>query len=117
MIDLRAHWRGRERYTVFATSCDAAALQEAWRGDPERPARLHIVALEPGLQPGFHRIPQSDPRLTLILIAAPLEEALVQLGAQPDAVFLDPVAGSDFVRPLARIVALGAQLFAGGLEA
>jgi len=117
MIDLRAHWRGRERYTVFATSCDVAALQEAWRGDPERPARLHIVTLEPGLQPGFHRIPQDDPRLTLTLIAAPLEEALVQLGAQLDAVFLDPVPGTDFVRPLARIVALGAQLFAEALDA
>jgi len=117
MIDLREHWRGRERYTVFATSCDAAALQEAWRQDAGRPGRLHIVMLAPSLQPGFHRIPQGDPRLTLTLIAASLEQALVQLGAQPDAVFLDPVAGTDFVRPLARIVALGAQLVAGALDA
>lgn len=117
MIDLREHWRGRERYTVFAASCDAAALQDAWRRDAGRPARLHIVMLAPSLQPGFHRIPQHDPRLTLTLVAAPLEEALLQLGAQPDAVFLDPVAGTGFVRPLARIAALGAQLVAGGLDA
>ncbi|WP_371873480.1 FAD-dependent 5-carboxymethylaminomethyl-2-thiouridine(34) oxidoreductase MnmC [Massilia phyllostachyos] len=117
MIGLRAHWRGRERYTVFATSCDAGALQDAWRGDADRPARLHIVALAPDLQPGFHRIPQADPRLTLTSVCAPLEEALAQLGAQPDAVFLEGVTGTAFARPLARIVALGARLFADGLDA
>ena len=48
-MDLRAHWRGRERYTVFDTcygdGARVRALQEAWRTDPERPGRLHIVAL------------------------------------------------------------------------
>jgi len=118
MIDLRPHWRGRERYTVFDAVHDDAGirtLQSAWRADPERPQRLHIVALAPGMQPGFHRIPQDDPRLTVTLLSAPFEDALTQLGAQPDAVFLHSVAGTDFARPLARIVAAGARLFAASL--
>ncbi|GAB3387347.1 FAD-dependent 5-carboxymethylaminomethyl-2-thiouridine(34) oxidoreductase MnmC [Massilia agri] len=119
MIDLRGLWRGRERYTVFFSNhsdSEIAGLQAAWHADPERSARLHVVALAPGLQPGFHRIPQSDPRLTLTLLSAPIDAALAQLGAQPDAVFLDVVAGSDFARPLARIVAAGARLFAQSLN-
>jgi tRNA 5-methylaminomethyl-2-thiouridine biosynthesis bifunctional protein len=118
MIALRPFWRGRERYTVFFTDYserDAGELQQAWRADPDRPARLHIVALAPSLQPGFHRIPQEDPRLTLTLLAAPLESALAQLGAQPDAVCLHAAEGTDFVRPLARIVAADARLFADSL--
>ena len=119
MIDPGPHWRDRARYTVFLAGDDAPAvraLQDAWRADAQRPARLHIVALAPALQPGFHRIPQDDPRLTLTLISAPLDGALAQLGAQPDAVFLHGVAGTAFVRPLARIVAAGARLFAGALD-
>ena len=120
--DLRAHWRGRERYTVFDTrygdGARVRALQETWRADPGRPARLHIVALAEGLLPGFHRIPQHDPRLTLTLLAAPFEAALAQLGAQPDYVYLRDLAGAGagFARPLARIVASGARLHAQGLD-
>ncbi|MFN3789995.1 FAD-dependent 5-carboxymethylaminomethyl-2-thiouridine(34) oxidoreductase MnmC [Massilia sp.] len=119
-MDLRAHWRGRERYTVFDTRYGdgghVRALQEAWRADPERPARLHIVALADGLLPGFHRIPQDDPRLTLTLLAAPLDTALAQLGAQPDHVYLEDVAGAGFAWPLARIAASGARLHAANLD-
>ena len=117
-MDLRAHWRGRERYTVFCTAHDDAAvraLQSDWHADPDRPARLHIVALSTQLQPGFHRIPQDDARLSLTLLAMPLEPALAQLGAQPDAVLLGAVAGTGFARPLARIVASEARLYASGL--
>lgn len=119
MFDLGPHWRGRERYTVLATASSedtVRKLQLAWRLDANRPARLHIVALAPDRQPGFHRILQDDPRLTLTLLAAPLDSALAQLGAQPDAVLLNGVAGTGFVRPLARIVAAGARLFAGALD-
>jgi tRNA 5-methylaminomethyl-2-thiouridine biosynthesis bifunctional protein len=116
-MDLRAHWRGRERYTVLDSGDGTRleALREAWRADPERPARLHLVAFAPNPLPGFHRIPQDDPRITLTLLAAPLEDGLAQLGAQPDAVFLRDPAGTDFARPLARIVAADARLFAAGL--
>ncbi|RZA36790.1 MAG: tRNA U-34 5-methylaminomethyl-2-thiouridine biosynthesis protein, partial [Lysobacteraceae bacterium] len=117
-MDVRAHWRGRERYTVFDTHYGMGdrvrALQEAWRADPERPGRLHIVALAEGMLPGFHRIPQDDARLTLTLLAAPPGTALAQLGAQPDYVYLHGVTGLDFVRPLARIAAAGARLHAEG---
>lgn len=119
-MDLRAHWRGRERYTVFDThygdGARVRALQAAWRADLDAPARLHIVALADGLLPGFHRIPQDDPRLTLTLIAAPFEDALAQLGAQPDHVYLQDVAGTGFARPLARIAASGARLHAADLS-
>ncbi|MCA1858196.1 FAD-dependent 5-carboxymethylaminomethyl-2-thiouridine(34) oxidoreductase MnmC [Massilia oculi] len=122
-MDLRAHWRGRERYTVFdaeyGDGARARALQEAWRADPARPARLHIVACVPGpanLLPGFHRIPQDDPRLSLTLLAAPFDTALAQLGAQPDAFLLEAPAGTGFARPLARIAAREARLFAAQLD-
>ncbi|CAN7596544.1 FAD-dependent 5-carboxymethylaminomethyl-2-thiouridine(34) oxidoreductase MnmC [Massilia sp. LjRoot122] len=119
-MDLGAHWRGRERYTVFDTAYGGGArvraLQDAWRADPERPARLHVVALTEGLLPGFHRIPQDDPGLTLTLLAAPLDEALAQLGAQPDYFHLQGIAGTGFARPLARIAAAGARLHAEGLD-
>lgn len=118
-MDLRAHWRGRERYTVFDTHYGdgdrVRAVQAAWRADPDAPARLHIVALADGLLPGFHRIPQDDPRLTLTLLAAPFEAALAQLGAQPDYFHLHDIAGTGFVRPLARIAASGARLHADEL--
>ncbi|MCC2974197.1 FAD-dependent 5-carboxymethylaminomethyl-2-thiouridine(34) oxidoreductase MnmC [Massilia sp. IC2-476] len=120
-MDVRAHWRGRDRYTVFDTSYGdgtrARALQEAWRTDPQQPARLHIVALANDLLPGFHRVPQIDPRLTLTLLAGPLETALAQLSAQPDYVRLDGVQGAGFARSLARIAAAGAQLEAEDLDA
>jgi tRNA 5-methylaminomethyl-2-thiouridine biosynthesis bifunctional protein len=116
-MDVRAHWRGRERYPVFLGDASrVGALQDAWRADPQQPARLHIVALAQGLLPGFHRIPQADARLTLTLLAAPLEDALAQLGAQPDYFHLQDIAGTGFARPLARIAAAGAQLEAVGLD-
>ncbi|MFC0253718.1 FAD-dependent 5-carboxymethylaminomethyl-2-thiouridine(34) oxidoreductase MnmC [Massilia consociata] len=128
-MDLRvlgAHWRGRARYTVLDTDhgdgARVRALQDAWRADPDKPARLHIVALGAGhgLLPGFHRIPQDDPRLTLTLLAVPLDTALAQLAAQPDAVLLQDAAGAGFTgplaRPLSRIVAADARLFADDLD-
>ncbi|KFI06346.1 FAD-dependent 5-carboxymethylaminomethyl-2-thiouridine(34) oxidoreductase MnmC [Massilia sp. BSC265] len=117
---MRAHWRGRDRYTVFDSRYGdggrVRALQDAWRADPERPARLHIVALADGMLPGFHRIPQDDPRLTLTLLAAPSDAALAQLGAQPDYIYLHGIAGAAFVRPLARIAGSGARLHADALS-
>jgi len=119
-MDVRAYWRGRERYTVFDThygdGARTRALQDAWRADPDRPERLHIVALAEALLPGFHRIPQDDPRLTLTLLATPFDSALAQLGAQPDYFYLQDVAGLDFVRPLARIAAAGSRLQADALS-
>lgn len=117
------HWRGRARYTVFDShhgdGSRLAAVLAAWRADPERPARLHLVAVVlpgHGLQPGFHRIPQPDAGVTLDLLAAPLDEALAQLNAHPDYIHLHGAAGTAFARPLARLAALDAHLCAPDLD-
>ena len=114
-------WQGRERYTVFDTSYGdggrVAALVEAWRRDPMRPARLHIVVLADGLLPGFHRVPQEDDAVTLDLLCAPPDAALAQLSARIDFVWLDGVQGAGFARALARLVASDAVLAADALEA
>lgn len=115
---VQEHWRGRARYTVFdSDGSHVEALVEAWRADPWRPARLHLVALAGKLQPGFHRIPQADEGLTLDLIAAPLDAALAELNAHRDFIYLHGAQGTQFVRPLARLTALGARLEARGLDA
>ncbi|GAB3434187.1 FAD-dependent 5-carboxymethylaminomethyl-2-thiouridine(34) oxidoreductase MnmC [Massilia solisilvae] len=117
------HWRGRERYTVFDTDygdgSGVRALVQAWRDDPLRPARLHVVARADGLMPGFHRIPQAEPGVTLDLLSAPLDIALAQLVARLDFIRLHGIAreGTAFARPLARIAAAHAQLQASGLSA
>jgi tRNA 5-methylaminomethyl-2-thiouridine biosynthesis bifunctional protein len=117
----REHWRGRERYTVFDTAYgDGGGVRELvqdWRADPSRPARLHIVALAQGLMPGFHRIPQADPAVTLDLLAAPLDVALAQLAARIDYARLhhiDP-AYPAFGRALARLATADARLEARAL--
>ncbi|MFL6674741.1 MAG: FAD-dependent 5-carboxymethylaminomethyl-2-thiouridine(34) oxidoreductase MnmC [Massilia sp.] len=114
-------WRGRERCTVFDSAWGdggrVRALIEAWRGDPAAPQHLHVVALAGGLLPGFHRIPQDDPRLTLDLLSAPIDAALAQLSARLDIIRLHGVgqAGPGFARPLARLAAADAVLEADGL--
>ena len=116
-------WQGRERYTVFDTAygkgARAAALIEAWRTDPERPASLHIVALADGLLPGVHRIPQFDPAATFDLVSAPLDTALAQLAARIDFVQLHGLRGPNtgFARGLARLAASDARLAFDWLEA
>ena len=115
-------WQGRERYTVFDTAYGdgrrAAALIDAWRNDPERPARLHIVALAEGLLPGFQRIPQKEAGVTLDLLNAPLDAALAQLAARIDFVQLQGLRGPNtgFARALARLAASDARLAFDWLE-
>jgi tRNA 5-methylaminomethyl-2-thiouridine biosynthesis bifunctional protein len=115
-------WQGRERYTVFDTAYGdgtrAAALIEAWRVDPERPARLHIVALAERMLPGFQRIPQPDAAVTLDLLSAPLDAALAQLSARIDFVQLHGLRGPNtgFARGLARLAAPDARLAFDWLE-
>lgn len=116
-------WQGRERYTVFdmhyGDGARAAALVKAWREDPERPARLHIVALDERRLPGFHRIPQVDAGLTLDLISAPFDAALAQLAARLDFIQLHGLRGPNtgFARALARLAASDARLAFDWLEA
>jgi tRNA 5-methylaminomethyl-2-thiouridine biosynthesis bifunctional protein len=121
-VDYRAHWRGRERYTVFDAAygdgSGVRALVEAWRADPCRPTHLHVVALADGLLPGFHRIPQQDTGVTLDLLSAAPETALAQLVARLDFIRLHDMeqAGAGFARALARLAAADARLEAAGLD-
>jgi tRNA 5-methylaminomethyl-2-thiouridine biosynthesis bifunctional protein len=120
---MQQHWRGRERYTVFDSDYGdgdrVRALIDAWRGDPQRPARLHVVAIARDRVPGFHRIPQADASVTLDLLAAPIYAALAQLAARLDFIRVEvsPVEGTAFARPLARLAAADALLEAAGLQA
>ena len=115
-------WQGRERYTVFdaqyGTGANVAALIVAWRSDPARPARLHIVALADDLLPGFHRIPQEQAGVTLDLLSAPLDSALSQLSCRIDFAHLGGMAGrgTGFARSLARLAASDARLACDGLD-
>lgn len=47
---LPQRWRGRDRFTVcetgFGLGLNFLALWRAWRDDPQRPARLHMVSIE-----------------------------------------------------------------------
>ena len=120
-MDFRPHWRGRGRFVIFdahwADGAAFAALVKAWHADPQRPARLHVIAVADGGLPGFQRVPQADGALTLDLLHAPLDAALAQLSARIDAVYLHGLAdaGSGFARGLARLLAFDAALHAEGL--
>ncbi|MDB5935784.1 MAG: tRNA 5-methylaminomethyl-2-thiouridine biosynthesis protein [Massilia sp.] len=119
-MDYQAHWRGRERFVIFDSSWDDGASFAGWlaqwRADPDRPARLHVIALAHGDLPGFQRVLQIDDAVTLDLLHAPLEPALAQLAARIDAVYLHGVADPGFARPLARLLAADATLHADGLN-
>jgi tRNA 5-methylaminomethyl-2-thiouridine biosynthesis bifunctional protein len=120
-VDPRTLWRGRERFTVFDSGhgdgSAVRALIDAWRADPARPAHLHVIVLSNGLLPGFHRLPQPDPAVTLDLLDAPIDGALSQLAARVDFFFLHDLhdAGTQFARHVARLAAKDAVLQARGL--
>jgi tRNA 5-methylaminomethyl-2-thiouridine biosynthesis bifunctional protein len=125
-MDYRDAWRGQARCTVFdADYSEGASVQvltDVWRTDPQRSPRLHVIALSAHLKPhclmpGFHRIPQAEPGLTVDLLSAPIEVALAQLSARVDLFRLRGLeaAGTDFVRALARVAAPEACLLAQGL--
>jgi tRNA 5-methylaminomethyl-2-thiouridine biosynthesis bifunctional protein len=125
-MDYHGAWCTQARYTVFDTDYgDGAAfkvLADVWRTDPHRSPHLHVIALcahgQPDCPlPGFHRIPQAEPGLTLDLINAPLEDALGQLSARVDMFRLHGLddAGAGFARALARVAAPQARLTGQGL--
>jgi tRNA 5-methylaminomethyl-2-thiouridine biosynthesis bifunctional protein len=114
-------WQGRPHFTVFDSAYgDGAhfrALLQRWRDDPQRPARLHYIALNLSPLPGFRRIPQTEQGVTLDLLNCSLDAALAQLDARLDAICLHDIAdqGSAFARALARLATPGARLTASGL--
>jgi len=121
-MDYREDWHACARYTVFDSrhggGDDLCVLTDVWRTDPKRPPHLHLIAVCTHLQPGFHRLPQAEPGLTLDLISAPVEAALAQLTARVDLFRLHGLerAGTGFVRPLARVAAANARLLGYGLS-
>lgn len=116
-MDWQVHWRGRAHFTIFDTGAATDAVLAAWRADPRRPARLHLIVLGRSALPGFRRVPQDDPAVTLDFLYAPLDGALAQLDARLDAIRLHGIAaeGTHFARALARLAAPGAVLRAEGL--
>ena len=121
-------WQGRARFTIFDSDYGDgtrfSAVLQAWRADPQRPLRLHYIALARSPLPGFRRVPQDEPGITLdvlhvlhVLPHAPLDLALAQLDARLDAIDLHAMAdqGSGFARALARLAVPGATLRATGL--
>ena len=111
-VDLRALWRGRAALTIFDAGLDDArfaALCAAWQADPERSARLHVIALADTALPGFRRLPQADARITLDLLGAAPLAALVQLDALIDVAMLRGLPiDAGLARALARLCAPGA---------
>lgn len=126
-MDIRAAWRSQARYTVFDSDYGDGAgvevLTDVWRTDPQRSPHLHVIALATQrqgkpLMPGFHRLPQAEPGLTLDLINAPLDTALGQLAARVDLFRLHGLrdAGTGFARALARVAAPQARLLGQDLS-
>ena len=115
------NWQGRAHFTVFDSAYGDGerfrALLQRWRDDAQRPARLHYIALHESDLPGFCRVPQCDAGVTLDLLGASLDEALMQLDARLDAITLHDLAttSGSFARALARLASPGAELTAHGL--
>lgn len=114
-------WARRTHFVIFDSAYgDGAAFQQtlhAWRNDPQRPARLHYIALADAALPGYRRVPQIEDAVTLDLLSAPLESALEQLTARLDAVWLHEAAdaGTRFAHALGKLAVPGALLDAEGL--
>lgn len=122
---LPERWAGREDFTALETGFglghNLLALWDAWRGDPRRPARLHVVSLElhpptaadlarahaasplpalaaalvaawPPLAPGLHVLAFEGGRLRLTLGLGDATALLPQLRLQADALLLDGFA-------------------------
>lgn len=120
---LPERWRGRERFTIlengFGTGLNFLATWAAWRADPDRPGRLHYLAVEkhpftvpdlarvhtawpefqflaealrnawPVLTPGFHRLEFAAGRVVLTLMLGDSANCLRKLRVGVDAFYLD----------------------------
>ncbi len=122
---LPGRWAGRGDFTVLETGFglghNLLALWDAWRADPARPDRLHVVSLElhpptaadlarthaesplpdlagalvaawPPMAPGLHVLTFEDGRLRLTLGFGDATELLPKLRLQADALLLDGFA-------------------------
>jgi tRNA 5-methylaminomethyl-2-thiouridine biosynthesis bifunctional protein len=125
-MDYRDAWRGRERCTILDAAHDEERLKvliDVWRTDPLRSPHLHVIALCRHLMPGFHRMPQPEPGLTLDLLSAPVDAALAQLSARVDLFrlrgldTLDEDCTRSVAHAIARLATAGARVAGLGLGA
>lgn len=120
---LPQRWQGRERFvildTCFGTGLNFLTLWQAWRDDPQRCRRLHIVSFEkhpypandlataqgalpqlaelaialrgqwPALTPGVHRLRFEDGQVILTLVFGDIASQLRAIDASVDAFVLD----------------------------
>ena len=119
-------WAGAPRWAVletgFGLGLNFLATWQAWRRDPQRPARLFYTAVEAwvceaddlirsaapfaelaplaaalaaqwrGLLPGVHRLSFDDERVQLTLAVGDVQPMLAELSGTHDALFLDGFA-------------------------
>ena len=143
--EIAEHWRGRDCTVVcdsrFGGGDRFVALWRAWRDDPQRSARLHVVgagwqpdaratgdpalanalaaALPPDLR-GLHRLSFEGGRVQLLLDRAAGREALRGVIAEVDAFIVDGDDFADavgFAKSLGRLAAGGARLWADAVPA
>jgi tRNA 5-methylaminomethyl-2-thiouridine biosynthesis bifunctional protein len=95
-------------YTVFATRFDQALLER----HRHKAQALHVVAIDQGRLPGFHRQLQADPSVTLDLVNATIRQLMPELSLRLDHVVLKGIAeaGADWIRNMARLCQPGATL-------
>ncbi|MGV3572964.1 MAG: FAD-dependent 5-carboxymethylaminomethyl-2-thiouridine(34) oxidoreductase MnmC [Ramlibacter sp.] len=104
-MDFRPAWAARRQWRVLQggwnDGAEFLAAWQAWRGDAQRPGRLHYVALDAaprasgrwsGLTPGFHRFPFEDGRVLLTLCVGERAAMLREQAFRADAIVLDELA-------------------------
>ena len=123
---LPGRWRGRGSFVIletgFGIGLNFLAAWDAWRSDPDRPARLHFISVEkhpfehadlslalapfealsalshallsvwPAPIAGFHRLHFDGGSIILTLVLGDAREELPRLDAAADALFLDGFA-------------------------
>ncbi len=121
---LAQRWAGREQFVIvetgFGLGVNFLATWQAWRADPARPARLHVVSVErhpvtasdllraaaeplreeaaelvrqwPLPLPGLHRLRFDGGRVTLTLAFGAAEALVPRLAVGADAFYLDGFA-------------------------
>jgi tRNA 5-methylaminomethyl-2-thiouridine biosynthesis bifunctional protein len=122
---LPERWRGRQRFVVLETGFGLGhnflALWNAWRSDPERPARLHLISIDkhpprredlarahaaapylalsaallaqwPPLVPNMHRLLFEGGAVDLLLAFGDAAAWMREIVAEVDAFFLDGFA-------------------------